>query len=194
MPGEHTGTTLMKESHTTSTIPHRFPPEPEMRYCPWCRSELSRRTVEGEERVACSSATCSYVFYNNPTPVVAAIVEYNEKIILAHKKGFPETWYGIIAGFLEKGETPEQAVLREIKEEVGLAGDTLQFIGHYSFFERNQLILAFHVKAQGEICLGDELDRIKLVHPDEVRPWPHGTGPAVRDWLAQRKDATVPQR
>lgn len=174
-----------KHPHAT-TIPH-FTKDPEMKYCPLCRSLLGRRAVEGEQRLACSSEACTYVFYNNPTPVVAAIIEYNEKIILAHKKGFPETWYGIIAGFLEKGETPEQAVLREITEEVGLAGEALQFIGHYSFFERNQLILAYHVKAQGEILLGDELDQIKLVPPDEIKPWPHGTGPAVKDWLEKRK-------
>ena len=178
----------MSQPTVNSTFIHHFPKEPEMQYCPWCSSQLGRRTIEGEERIACTATTCGYVFYNNPTPVVAAIVEYNEKIILAHKKGFPETWYGIIAGFLEKGETPEQAILREINEEVGLAGETLQFLGHYSFFERNQLILAFHVKARGEIRLGDELDQIKLVLPDEIKPWPHGTGPAVRDWLEGRKN------
>jgi len=178
----------MPQHPANSNTVHRFPRELEMRYCPWCCSLLTKKILEGEERVACSSAQCGYVFYNNPTPVVAAIVEYNEKIILAHKKGFPETWYGVIAGFLEKGETPEQAVLREIKEEVGLDGEILQFIGHYSFFERNQLILAFLVKAHGEIQLGDELDQIKLVLPDEIKPWPHGTGPALRDWLEGRKN------
>jgi NADH pyrophosphatase NudC (nudix superfamily) len=43
----------------------------------------------------------------------------------------PETWFGIVAGFLEKGETPEQAVLREVEEELGLKGEIVEYIGYY---------------------------------------------------------------
>jgi hypothetical protein len=44
------------------------------------------------------------------------------------------------------------------------------FVGTYSFFQRNQLILAFHVRAKGEIALGDELAEVKLVLPEKLRP------------------------
>jgi NADH pyrophosphatase NudC (nudix superfamily) len=154
-----------------------------MKYCPECSSTLSNTVIEGVDRLACSSQSCSYVFWNNPTPVVAAIVEYDGKIILARKKGWPKIMFGIIAGFLEKGETPENAVLRELEEELGLEGEVVDFIGYYSFFVANQLILAYHVKASGQIEIGDELDEIKFVLPQELKPWSHGTGPAVKDWL-----------
>ncbi len=158
-----------------------------MKYCPLCTSPLKITVIEGVERLACSSPECTYVFYNNPTPVVCAIVEYDGKIILAHKKGLPESWFGIVAGFLEKGETPEQAVLREVKEDLGLMGKITEFIGYYSFFMANQLILAYHVKAEGTLSIGEELDAVKLALPEEINPWPHGTGPAVKDWLEKRK-------
>ena len=158
-----------------------------MKYCPLCKSLLTNKIIEGVERLACSFETCTYVFYNNPTPVVAAIIEYDGKIVLGRKKGWPEFMFGVVAGFLEKGETPEQAVLREVEEEVGLKGEIAEFIGHYSFFMANQLILAFHVKAQGTITIGSELDAVKLVLPEEITPWPYGTGPAVKDWLDRRK-------
>jgi hypothetical protein len=58
-------------------------------------------------------------------------------------------------------------------------------VGPYSFPERNELIVAYHVVAQGEILLGDELAGYKRVDPDKLRPWPMGTGHAVRDWLAR---------
>jgi len=55
----------------------------------------------------------------------------------------------------------------------------------------NQLILAYHVMAQGAITIGSELDAVKLVLPEEIKPWPHGTGPAVKDWLERRKEQGI---
>jgi NADH pyrophosphatase NudC (nudix superfamily) len=157
-----------------------------MKFCPQCTQRLTQKEVSGQARWACSSDACDYVFWNNPTPVVAAIVEHNEKILLVRNKGWPEKWFGIVSGFLEKGETPEVAVLREVREEVGLDGQIVSFVGVYSFMEMNQLILAYHVRAAGEVQIGEELEAVKPIHPDKLRPWPLGTGPAVRDWLAAR--------
>ncbi len=41
----------------------------------------------------------------------------------------------------------------------------------------------------GEIILGDELAEYKLIPPEKVKPWPFGTGPAVRDWLDRHRTA-----
>ena len=80
--------------------------------------------------------------------VVAAIVEYGDQhVILAHNKDWPIHWYGLITGFLEKHEDPEKCVIREVKEELGLEGEILEFVGHYTFVRMNQIIMAFHVKA-----------------------------------------------
>jgi NAD+ diphosphatase len=155
-------------------------------YCPLCRQELVTGHIGGRDRSVCPSDECDYVKWDNPIPVVAAIVELNGKIVLTRNKGWSERWYGLVAGFLECGETPEKAVLREIQEELGLAADIADFVGYYSFFERNQIILAFHVLAEGEITLGDELADAWLVEPEEVHPWKIGTGPALRDWLKGR--------
>ena len=117
---------------------------------------------------------------------MAAIVEHEGKVILTRSRGWPEKWVGIVAGFLEKGETPEQGVLREVKEELGLDGEIVSFVGHYAFNLRNQIIFAYHIRAEGKITLGDELESIKAVPPEEVRPWSLGTGPALKDWLDSR--------
>src|SRR5262245_5236726 len=97
--------------------------------------------IDGCVRLACSSR-CGYVFYGNPTPVVAAIVERDGAVVLVRNKGWPESWFGLVTGFLERGETPEQGVLREVKEELGLAGDVGELVGVYAFIERNQIIIA----------------------------------------------------
>jgi NADH pyrophosphatase NudC (nudix superfamily) len=155
-----------------------------MKFCPQCRSELIKALVDSVERLRCSSKACSYVHWDNPTPIVAAIVEYeNNDVVLARNRSWPEGMFSIITGFLERGETPEQCVVREVKEELGLDGTIEEFIGYYSFFDMNQLILAFHVKGAGTIRLGQELAEYKLVPKDKLKPWSYGTGHAIRDWL-----------
>jgi len=157
-----------------------------MTYCPDCGSELAPKEIDGKSRLACSAASCTFVFWDNPTPVVAAVVETGDSVVLVRSKGWPEKMFGLVSGFLERGETAESAVLREVREELGLNECIASFIGCYSFFEMNQLVLAFHVTAQGTVALGEELSEIRYVSPERLKPWPFGTGPAVKDWLEKR--------
>ncbi|MBL8259742.1 MAG: NUDIX domain-containing protein [Candidatus Competibacteraceae bacterium] len=158
-------------------------------YCPQCASPLRDAEIGGRSRRCCSAAGCGYIGWNNPVPVLAAIVELDGTVVLARNKGWPETMFGLVTGFLEQGETPDAGILREVHEELGLAPAAAHFVGYYPFFEMNQLILAFHVPAEGTIALGDELAAIKRVPVERLKPWTIGTGPAVRDWLARRSRA-----
>jgi NAD+ diphosphatase len=162
-----------------------------MKFCPKCGHELIQAEVAGIQRLKCSSDTCDYVFWDNPTPVVAGIVEYGKGVILVRQKGWPEKWHGLVTGFLERGETPEDGILRELKEELGLEGQIIGFVGYYPFYELNQIILAFHLKASGEICLGEELESYKLIPPEKLRPWALGTGPALKEWLEKRTQQSL---
>ena len=157
-----------------------------MKFCPKCAHSLIVAEVDGIKRLKCGSPDCDYVFWNNPLPVVAAVVEHQEAVILVRQMGWPEKWHGLVTGFLEKGETPEEAILRELNEELGLDGEIVNFIGYYTFYQMNQLILAFHIQAYGDISLGAELESYKHIPPDKLRPWSLGTGPALKDWLADK--------
>ncbi|MGI6551171.1 MAG: NUDIX domain-containing protein [Syntrophomonadales bacterium] len=157
-----------------------------MKYCPQCGHRLAHTRIEDREYLACESETCNYVFWDNPLPVVAALVEYDGNVLLARNKAWPPKMYGLITGFLEKKESPEEAVLREVKEELGLDGEIVELIGLYPFYESNQLIIAYHVRAEGEIVMGEELEEIKVVPPTKLKPWAFGTGFAVREWLKKR--------
>ncbi len=157
-----------------------------MRFCPRCATALTLRGTGGPERLACPAPDCGFVFYDNPLPVVAGLVEHEGEVLLVRSVGWPDTWYGLVTGFLERGEEPEAGVLREVREELGLEARVVGLIGVYTFAERNELILAYHLEAQGEIRLGAELAGLRRVHPDRLRPWPFGTGHAVRDWLERR--------
>jgi ADP-ribose pyrophosphatase YjhB (NUDIX family) len=125
------------------------------------------------------------VLWDNPTPVVAAVVERNGHVVLVQSIGWPAHVYGLVTGFLEKEEDPAEAVLREVKEELGLEATMGRFLGLYPFFRRNQLLICYHVAAHaGDIVLEtDELAAYREVPIAEVRPWHAGTGHALADWL-----------
>ena len=154
-----------------------------MKFCPICRFDLVAREIDGKKRLACSSASCGYIHWDSPIPVVAGIVEHEGMIILARNKGWPEKMFGLITGFLEKDEDPAAGILREVEEELGLLGRHPKLVGLYPFAMMNQLIIAYHIIGEGEIQLGQELAQIKQVPPEKLKPWDFGTGLAVRDWM-----------
>ena len=156
-------------------------------FCLRCGAPLTTKTdAEGRERLTCTASTCGYVHYGNPVPVVAAIVEHPDGIVLARGKGWPEGMFGLVTGYLEAQEAPEVGVLREVKEELGLVGEVVGLVGVHTFEMKNELLVTYHVRAAGEITVADELEGIKLVPEAKLRPWPFGTGHAVRDWLRSR--------
>ena len=142
-----------------------------MKYCPECKSDLSNKYRDGEERLVCINEECNYVVWNNPVPVVAAVVELDGSYIIARNAEWPEGIFSVIAGYLEKDETPEQAVIRECEEELGLSGVVVRYIGNYSFFEKNQLIIAYEVKASGVIEINHELAEVILLSKIELQEY-----------------------
>ena len=124
-------------------------------------------------------------------PVVAGLVERDGLIVLARNHAWPEKMFGLVTGFMERDETPEEGVAREVKEELGLIARSASLIGIYPFQRKNELILAYHVVAEGEIALNEELAEFRLIPPEKLRPWDFGTGLAIRDWLARRADVMI---
>ena len=158
-----------------------------MKYCPECANQLSLRQHEGKQYQSCEQ--CSFTNWNNPIPVVAAIVELNQQLVLVHNCQWPAKMLGLVSGFLEQNEVPEEAIEREVSEELGLKTDASTLIGVYGFAQQNQVIIAYHLICSGEIVLNEELDAYKLLDPDKLKAWEFGTGPAVKDWLKSRREA-----
>ncbi|WP_175971748.1 NUDIX domain-containing protein [Burkholderia sp. BCC0322] len=160
------------------------------RFCPRCASPLAERAdldhEGGRIRQACPDDSCGYVHWNNPLPVVAAIVELDGKILLARNAAWPEGMFALITGFLESGETPEDGIAREVFEETALKAEQVSLVGVYEFIRKNELIIAYHVRASGTVALSPELLEYKLVDPPLLRPWRAGTGVALADWMRAR--------
>lgn len=156
------------------------------RFCPRCGGCLETRHNGGRERDCCPDPSCGFVHWDNPAPVVAGLVVRDGQVILARNAAWPEKMFGLITGFLERDETPEEAVAREVLEELGLAAKKVSLIGVYPFQRKHEVIIAYEVRAEGVITLNEELAEYREIAPDRLRPWDFGTGLAIRDWLRGR--------
>src|SRR5699024_4344332 len=136
---------------------------------------------EAFDRLCCP--VCDYTFWDNPTPVVAALVEYHGRLVFARNAAWPKGRFGLITGFLEPREDPAEGVLREVAEELSLTGKITTFIGAYGFARNNQVLLCYHVLGHGDVRLNEELAEYRLVAKHNAWYRPAGTGLAVRDWL-----------
>ena len=157
----------------------------EYRFCPCCATPLTLTGAEEDggfkERLRCPA--CDFTHWNNPTPVLAAIVEMDGQILLARNAAWPTKMFGLITGFMEAGETPEDGIRREIAEETALEVTALQLVGVHDFQRMNQIIITYHAQATGEIRLSPELVEYKLLAPAQLKCWRAGTGLALADWL-----------
>lgn len=162
----------------------------DFRFCPVCATELVMRAdsaagADGDKaRLACPDG--HWTHWDNPVPVLAALVELEGRILLARNTAWGPKNFALITGFMERGETPEQGIQRELHEETGLVAEQTSLIGVYEFIRKNELIIAYHVQARGEVRLSPELVEYRLVSPEKLRPWRAGTGFAMADWMRAR--------
>ena len=157
-------------------------------FCPSCATPL-QFIVQAEdggdkERLRCPA--CGWTHWNNPTPVLAAIVEYRGQVLLARNAAWPGKMFALITGFMEAGESPQEGIAREVKEETNLDVTQVNLVGAYEFLRTNQVIIAYHVVAHGDVRLSPELVDYRLVDLPDLRCWPAGTGYALADWLRTR--------
>ena len=147
-------------------------------FCPHCAARLENREIDGRSRLACCS--CDYVNWNNPTPVVAGLVQLieqdsqGETFVLARNADWPTGMFSLITGFLEQGEKPEQAIAREAQEELGVHCVEVCFLGHFSLPRFNQLIIAYHLRTAGPLAPGAEIAETLLLSREALAAYDFG--------------------
>ena len=161
----------------------------ETRHCAHCGTALQPITLAEDggdkERLRCPA--CGWTHWNNPTPVLAAIVEVGGKVLLARNAAWPGKMFALITGFMEAGESPQEGIAREVKEETNLDVRSATLVGAYEFLRMNQVIIAYHVVAEGEVRLSPELVDYRLYDLPDLKCWPAGTGYALADWLRSKQ-------
>ena len=103
------------------------------RFCPCCAAPLALITGEEDggpkQRLRCTA--CDFTHWNNPTPVLAAVVECVDRegyVLLARNAAWPGRRFALITGFMEAGESPEEGIAREIAEETNLKVTSLKLV------------------------------------------------------------------
>jgi mutator protein MutT len=118
------------------------------RFCPFCKNKLSLTRQQSPKRQVCLN--CGWINYRNPLPAAVALaVNDNNELLLIKRNIKPSVGkWALPGGFIEIGETPQSACLRELAEETGLKGELDSLIGTYiqqSYFYGDVLLVAFLV-------------------------------------------------
>jgi NAD+ diphosphatase len=114
-------------------------------FCPRCGGPAERVAAELAKR--CPS--CRTQAYPRLSPAVIVLVERGEECLLARNARFPLSMYSTLAGFVEAGETLEEAVHREIREEAGIEVRDLRYFGSQSWPFPDCLMIGFHATYAG---------------------------------------------
>ena len=117
-------------------------------FCMSCGNRLRPSSIDNGK--ICPS--CGAVFYPPVTPAVIVAIEKDGKLLLARNANFPPTRYSIIAGFVEPGESFEDAVRREVKEEVSIEVKDIKYFGSQPWPFPHSIMVGFTAKwASGEL-------------------------------------------
>lgn len=108
-------------------------------FCGRCATPTLRR--EHERSRECPR--CGLVAYPRICPAMMALIKRGRELLLARAPRFPESMYSALAGFVEAGESVEDTLIREVREEVGVEVTHLQYFGSQSWPFPNSLMIAF---------------------------------------------------
>lgn len=144
----------------------------EKTYCHFCGTRLTEKLVEGRLRLFCED--CNEPLYENPVPATClVVVDDRERLVLVKRSTDPKKGFWCLpGGFMELGETPEQAALRELKEETGLLGQVDLLLGvtsNHSDQYNTVLMVGYLVKNySGTLKAGDDASDVECFHPDKL--------------------------
>lgn len=119
----------------------------------------------------CPNCDATVVTYRNPFPTVDIIIRHADQIVLIERKNEPYGW-ALPGGFVDYGESLEQAALREAQEETALELKNLQQFHAYSDPDRDprqhNISMVFTADGEGLLCGGDDAAQAKLFSLDEL--------------------------
>ena len=152
-----------------------------MIFCSNCGARLVRKVPAGDDRARYVCEACATVHYTNPKIVAGCIPEWNGRLLLCRRAIEPR--YGLWtlpAGFMENGESTEQAAIRETWEEARARVNDLLLYGVFSIPHISQVYMMFRARLQSADCAaGPESLEVRLFEQYEI-PWEELAFPVVK--------------
>ena len=161
-------------------------------FCSTCGNALETR--QGGHVRYCSP--CNHEIYPRTDPAVMMMVTHGDRLLLAHHKGRATKFWSTLAGFVEPGESLEDAVRRELFEETGLVAKELRYFGSQPWPLPASLIIGFTIETAGDALTIDEselaearwfareeLDAVPLSSPISLSRW------MIESWRRARPDS-----
>lgn len=155
-----------------------------MIYCSNCGTKVVEKTPAGDNRLRYVCDACNTVHYQNPKIVAGCIPALGNRLLLCQRAIEPR--YGLWtlpAGFMENGESTEQAAVRETREEACATVDNLELYGVFSIPQISQVYMMFRASLTAEnFHPGNESLDVRLFQEHEI-PWSELAFPVVKKTL-----------
>ncbi|HEY9620710.1 MAG TPA: NAD(+) diphosphatase [Crinalium sp.] len=155
-------------------------------YCGHCATPTTQLPNERAKR--CPS--CGLVNYPRLSPAVIVLISRGDEVLLARSRRFPEGMYSILAGFVEAGESLEEAIAREVREEVGVELTDIRYFGSQPWPFPNSLMIGFTATyAGGAIVLEEaEIEDARWFHKHDLPKIPPRLSIARKliDWFVSQ--------
>jgi ADP-ribose pyrophosphatase YjhB (NUDIX family) len=168
-----------------------------MIFCSNCGARLIVKVPEGDDRLRHVCEACTTIHYQNPKIVAGCIPDWDGRLLLCRRAIEPR--YGLWtlpAGFMENGETTEQAAARETWEEARARVGEMKLYGVFSIPHISQVYLMFRARLEEErFEPGPESLEVRLFEEHEI-PWDELAFPVVkltlRNYCSDLKDNLFP--
>ncbi|MGB1946850.1 MAG: NAD(+) diphosphatase [Gammaproteobacteria bacterium] len=141
-------------------------------FCSICGNQNSFNKKEGAFECSCNAAPK----YPTISPCIITLIYDEDNILLGRSKFFPPNMYSTLAGFIEAGENAEEALIREVKEEVNVEITNIKYFSSQSWPFPAQLMLGYFCQyKKGEIILNDaeledarwfDIKELPIIPPD----------------------------
>ena len=129
-------------------------------FCPHCGLKLTMKEI-GDEGLIPYCENCQIPLWDMfTTCIICAVVNENNEVALI-KQGYVSTNYICVAGIMKLGESAEECAMREVKEEIGLDVESLEYIASYPYLRKEMLMLGYKVNVKkADFTLSGEVDSV----------------------------------